>query len=240
MAIAFHASGTGTFTNVVNGGSVAPTKPAVSTNDILIIAFGLNAGTVSPPSITAPTGWTLIGSQITGGAGSSGAGVSMYWALQSVASLAFTANRPGATTLDVEYVIASFSGVDNVTPIDATGTGTTNSGSATISIATFNTVTDQALEVFGITDWNGSSTFSQASFNILPSGTPATIQGALCYAKNPTTPAGGTGAFTLTDNAGASGNVLAYQQFALRPAAAVAIPNRLYSYLQGVNRAGTY
>ena len=212
MAIAFHASSTGTAH--ANAGTTTITKPTVSAGEILVVALGVNSsGTCK--TYAAPSGWTQIGP--AGGILQSQVRIQLFWALNNPASLAFTVSG-GAGVQDESWACASFSGVDTTTPVDATGTGNGNTGSGTISVATFNTVTDQALELFGIVDWNAGSTFSQASFNILASSA-TNCQMALCYAKSATSPAGATGAFTVTDNAGATGNFLAYQQFALKPTA---------------------
>jgi hypothetical protein len=211
-AITFHNSTTGTDHAPVLPKTETITKPTVSTGDILICSFATNAGTTAG-TVTGPAGWTLIGSAIT----STKVWIAVWVALQSVANLGFTANA-AVGAADLSWEVASFTGVDNVTPIDATGTGSSNTGANSISVATFNTVTDKSLELFCIANFNGANTFTQASFNILASS-PTNCQMALCYAKAATSPAGATGAFTVNDSAAASGNILCYQQFALRPAA---------------------
>jgi hypothetical protein len=205
--IGFRNSTQGQINNPV--GTITITKPTVVAGDILVVEFGINGG-ISAASVTAPAGWTQIGSTIH----NSHVTVQAFWALQSVAALGFT--FVGGGSQDLTWKCGTFRNVDNVNPIDAVGTGNSNTGSATISVATFNTVTNNALEMFAICDWN-SGAFTQASFNIDPTPTSFNAS-ALCYAKAAQATAGATGAFTVSDSGSATGQVLCYQQWALRNA----------------------
>lgn len=229
--VAFHASATGTEHNTTGAKTV--TKPTVSAGDILICEFGVNNATTAN-TVTAPAGWTRIGSTIT----STKVRTDVWWALQSVASTSFTVNADGAGSGDWSYTCSSYSNVDNTTPIDATGTGNSNTGANSISAATFNTATDRALELIAITNWNGGAVFSATGFSVVASAT-TNCQTACLYGTSVVTPAGATGGKTVNDSASATSNILCYQQFALRPAAsATTAPPPFHRSQRFFRRAG--
>jgi hypothetical protein len=139
VAIAFRAVGTGG--NGTGGpASVAPAKPAgtVST-DILVCIICSGGGTLL--TITPPSGWTLIKRQDNGTTSTAAA----YWALGSVASSTFTLS---GSVDAVSAIIAGYTGVDNTTPMDATGVGQNNAASTTVTSPSITTVTANAQIVF--------------------------------------------------------------------------------------------
>lgn len=224
MAVAFHNSSTGTTHNPAVASTVTITKPTVSAGDVLVCEFGNNGGTTAQ-SMTAPAGWTQIGSTIS----STKVKTQAWWALQSVAALGFTVGADGAGSSDVSWTCLSFSGVDNTTPIDATGTGNSNTGANNVTPANYTDVTDGALPLVAITNWNGGGVFTSTGFTVVPSAT-TNCQTATLYANAAVSGAGATvTGVQINDSASATGNILCYQQFALRPAASAAsyLPNDL-------------
>ncbi len=195
MPVAFHASSTGAGDGV-SGNTTTITKPTVSAGDILICTIGVNEATTAGTSTKVR--------------------IYNWWSLQSNSTLGFVYTA-GTGSSNISWQCLSFSGVDNVNPIDVAGTGNSNTGASTISVTTFNTITEAALEVFGICDWNGGSSFTNSSFNFVLTSNSTNCQSATGYAKTATSPGGATGAFTITDGAASSGNILCFQQWALRP-----------------------
>ncbi len=160
MAVSFHASATGTGTTT---GSQTVTKPTVSAGDILVVVWGRNNGTTAG-TVTAPAGWTRVGLTIT----STKVRTDVWWAAQDVASTAFTVVADGSGGIGWSYVCASFSGVDTTTPIDATGTGNSNTGAASITPANYTSATAGALPLVGITDWN-AGVYTSTGYTVKPS-----------------------------------------------------------------------
>jgi hypothetical protein len=132
LGIAFRAAGTRQ--QVDTGTSLPFTLPTgtVST-DIILVGFQYNGGTGI--TITPPSGWTLIARQDT----STVSGGACYWALGNVSSLTFTIT----STVAIGNTI-SYSGVNNNTPMDATGTSQSNSSSKTLTAPSITTVTNSA------------------------------------------------------------------------------------------------
>jgi hypothetical protein len=139
VAIAFRAVGTGG--NGSNApATVTPAKPAgTASTDILICIICSGGGTAL--TVTPPSGWTLIKKQDNGTTSSAVA----YWALGSVASTAF--GLSGGTDA-VSAIIAGYTGVDNTTPMDATGVGQNNAASTTVTSPSITTVTANTQIVF--------------------------------------------------------------------------------------------
>jgi hypothetical protein len=132
LGIAFRAAGT--LQQVDTGTSLPFTLPTgtVST-DIILVGFQYDGGTGI--TITPPSGWTLIARQdnstVSGGA--------CYWALGNVSSLTFTITGTTAIGNTISY-----SGVNNNTPMDATGTSQANAASTTLTAPSITTVTNSA------------------------------------------------------------------------------------------------
>jgi len=209
MAVVFHATSTGTSHNP-SSGNLSITKPTTTAGDVLICEWGINGGTTAG-TLATPSGWTLIGAAIS----STKVKTYVFWALESVATLAF-AYTVGAGTGDVSWTCTSFSGADPTTPIDATGAGSSNTGAASITPANYSSVTDQALPLVAVTNWNGGGVFTSTGYTVKPSAT-TNCQTALLYRNTAVSPAGTVTGVSIADSAGASGNILCVQQFALRP-----------------------
>jgi hypothetical protein len=211
--------------------TLAPAKPTgtVST-DVLILAMCVSNNGSATGSYTAPSGWTSVGNVTSTG---NVIRVDVWWALGSVASTTFTKS---GTVNAYGLVMAAFAGVDNTTPIDATGTANSNTGSATLTVNAVTIVTDQAWELIGTSDWNGG-TFSATGFTVSASATTGE-ETALLYNTTPKS-TGSTGTVTLNDSASASAQSLCAVPFALRPASSF-LPKRFNIIGQSIKRASNY
>lgn len=213
MSISFHASSRASspISNPNNGSTLTLTKPSVSAGDILIAAIFVNLASASATlTYSPPTGWTQIGTTAKE-ASTDTVQVQLFWALQSVSSLGFTAAVSGATSRDVDWVVSSWSGVDNTTPIDAIGTNATGSASS-VTLSSFSCGSN-VQPVWAICDFAGG-VFTATGYTVLPTATPGTIAGAQGYdnsAVSSTCPA-----VTIHDSAGAT--LLAASIFTLNPA----------------------
>src|SRR4051812_16863577 len=160
MAIAFRSIGTGATGDGV--ATITPGTPAgLVATDIVVATLGFGGGT--GVTVTPPSGWTLIKRTDS----TTVHGAAAYWALGNVASFAF-----GLTGLvgTVAAIAAAYSGVDNSTPMDATGVGQVNASSGTVTAPSITTVTaNTQLVVFG-------QTFDAAAANV---GTWTAVFGAV-------------------------------------------------------------
>ncbi|MDE2102186.1 MAG: hypothetical protein KGL39_33380 [Patescibacteria group bacterium] len=200
---------------------VLPTGTA--STDVVIAVFGIDTagGNASGWTVTAPAGWTKIGSnQLDVDAGAPGVVLFAFWALGSVANLSFTNSRTGDSQ---GVVVAAFSGVDNTTPIDVLDTtGSSSTGSTSATATAITTVTNNAWELIAAADWLSGS-FTSAGFTVSENG-HTNCAAALLYNTTPVSPAGSTGTKTVSDSQSATGQVIVLRSFALRPAAAAANP----------------
>jgi hypothetical protein len=213
VAIAFVNSSSSGTTSVT--GVQSMTKPTGSdgTNIIICMAFAGRAATTALGSWTAGTGWTEIGTQLiqTNATGTSSSGNQMFWALGSVADVSLT---PVGNVNFGAWALATFSGVDLTTPVDAQGTANSNTASATLAANAVTVVTDQAWEVIGHSNWNVTTTPTISGFTVL-----ANYINRLSYNTTPKS-VGSTGTATITESNGAGSQVLTARPIALRPASA--------------------
>lgn len=231
MAIGFRQSSTGEYRSpATTAGALAVTKPTgTSSTDVVVCAWGFRGNT----SVSAPVGWTPIAT----GAGSATFRSSAYWALGSVASFGFTAAASG---LDWGYACAAFTGVDNTTPIDATGTTSVSSESLSLTANAVTVVTDQSWEVIaGIGPWN-AATITATGFTVV-SFAANYQQSAILYNTTPVG-TGSTGTVAISVSGSATGQVLVAIPLALRPAStgAAFMPAELVTFRQAVKRAAFY
>lgn len=203
--------------------STDPGKPTgAASTDILIAVYAVGAGNNNAFTLSAPAGWTAIHAQqtITNGTAEQ---ICMrnWWALGNVASTSFSHNAGAGR--DSGIVILAFQNVDNTTPIDATGTASNvlNTGALTVNAVT--TVTDRALEVVGLADWQ-SLTFAMTNFTVKENGTPppSNESSGASYKNSVTTPAGSTGTASFTTSSETSGQIKIALPFALKPATVAA------------------
>lgn len=140
MAIAFRAASTNTTYTAVT--TVTLAAPAgVAATDIVLAVFGSTGlARSSQPSITAPAGWTLVKTQqdVT-----NFGDLTVFRALGTVSfANAFTIGN-GANVSGSCFSLA-YTGVDNVTPMDATAVGQNNATSTTETAPSITTVTANA------------------------------------------------------------------------------------------------
>lgn len=185
------------------------TKPTgTQSTDVLVLVVGNSATTVTPPA-----GWNIVASA----AGDATIKAWVFWAYGSVANLTFT--HP--TSSDVGWVMVAYQNGDQTTQPDATGSTATNTNSGTLSAPAVTTATDRALELIGAVAWQ-SGAWSATGFTSRDNGSAANQQAALLEANSVKTPAGSTGAVTVTNGGTTSGQHLIVVPFALRPEAVAA------------------
>lgn len=154
-----------------------------------------------------------------------------FWSLGSNTNLTFTKS---GSVVDVGWVCLGFTGVDNTTPIDATGTTSSNTGtSGTVSL-TVNAVTvatSQAWEVFCYTPWNsGTITVTPtATFNNVVNA--AANEQANCFYNPTALGTGSTGTVATSIPFGSATQGVAAMPFALRPAGGAAATSYPASFL---------
>jgi hypothetical protein len=209
---------TDTTADSATGGNLSVTLPtSIAATDIAILSVGAGRSGAVCGSYTAPAGWTKIGELVNGVNGSSHVTGQVFWALGNVANLTFTVS---GTTDEKGYVCAAFRGVDNTTPIDATGTAnntTTNVSSITVNAVTV--VTDQAWHLIALADWQGG-TFSATSFTNSQNGA-SNIGVTVMYNTTPKG-TGSTGTVSVSSSGSTSGQVLTAVPFALMPSGGAA------------------
>jgi len=208
------------------GSTVAITLPTGTTStDVIIVSFGSDDGS-AVGTWSAPAGWTPLFNNFTSNNGSSYVGMIGFWALGSVSNLTFT--KSGVVN-ELGWLCTGWTGVDNSTPIDATGTtSSTNSNTASITANSVTPVTTGALELICLADWNsGTLTSSPSTLNFILNGNTAGTAAAsnasadLCYGQSTLTGGVSSGTFSITDAGSSSGQILLAAPFALRP---VAVP----------------
>lgn len=142
MAIAFETFASGN--NTADGNTVTVNKPTgVATGDVLVAVVGFWHGTATAGTITesAPSGWVLVGKYPAAGNETLGLAV---WRKTITdgggepSTYDFGMDSSQAPDGSIAATIARFSGVDNTTPVDVTGTNNYTSSSLTV---TFNGVT---------------------------------------------------------------------------------------------------
>lgn len=220
-AISLRASATGDLASP--GATTNVTLPAGTVaTDIVVAVFNSNrAALISPNVITPPAGWTAIHSSYTDNNGLVEATIHAFWALGSVASLAFSNSQ--TVTLTQGWVTASFINVDNTNPIDATSAGSSGTGGAGLTINSVNVVTNGAwlMMVAGDTDHQDIHGFG--AFSSINNGNPPTNSSAnLIYNTTPYAP-GPTGTTVVNIVVSDPGDILIGMPFALKPLADVSV-----------------
>jgi hypothetical protein len=195
---------TGTFSFDVNAASANLIAPAGAVaGDVMILSVGLN-----PTACATPAGWTAVGSITLAGAST------FVFRRTFVAGDTTWTLTPGGGAQQFGGTIVTFTGVDNVTPIDATGTANSSASGTTITTNLVTVVTDQAWHLIGVGAAN-AGTYSATGFTVFQNGaTPANEVGGLLYNQTPKS-TGSTGTVVVTTGSGGKSAV----PFALRPAA---------------------
>lgn len=111
-----------------NGNSVTVTKPSdVKSGDVLIAAIAVDQ---QDPTITAPAGWMSINETIQG----TDVSLESFWKAAGGSEAAnYTFQDTGAGNTRWAGAIVSYRGVDNSSPIDATGADGAGTGTSSIS-----------------------------------------------------------------------------------------------------------
>jgi hypothetical protein len=205
MAIAFRIAST----DAATATSVNPAKPTgLADLDVLVAVQNVDAN----ETITAPAGWTACLTQAQTGSQTMNA---WYRAIASAAGEPSTYAFGGPGSVARRATILCYSGVDNVTPMDVTGSISPNASSTVVHAISITTLTDGAVVV-----WAGgydSSTFTVTK----PAATTLRDAGAtlyrLCLADLAMPTAGATGS---QDGSAGTARANVGLMVALRPAGA--------------------
>jgi hypothetical protein len=211
MAIGFRASSNSGASNVA-AATVTITLPAGTlATDIVVVNFAYADATKgSLGSWSPPAGWTAVAPAATPITGSiQDVSEQAFWALGSVASLVFA--RTGIVDF-CGWTCGAFTGVDNTTPIDATGTDNGGLGNSALVVNAVTVVTDQSWELIGFTNNDGGAT-TATGFTVV-----SNYVSRLLYNTTPKS-VGSTGTVSVNVG-GSSGNAKVARPFALRPAGA--------------------
>lgn len=210
MSIGFRSSSN-------SGGNVAAATVTVTlpagtlATDIVVVNFSYaknNTGGLG--SWTAPAGWTAISQPMTpmdNANAPASCSVQAWWALGNVVNLTWT--QVGTVNF-LGWEAASFTGVDNTTPIDAFGAGNGNISLGSLLVNAVTVVTTGAWELIASFDWNGGIQ-TATGFTVL-----SNYVSRLLYNTTPL-PTGSTGPVTLNTTGGNIVETLVAQPFALRP-----------------------
>lgn len=193
--------------------SVTITKPAgVTTNDVLLAMVTVR----SLPTITAPSGWTLVRSDVSGTA-----------LLQSVYVKVAGASEPASYTwtFDVPVSaaaggISAYSGVDTTTPVNVSG-GQANAASTTVTAPSVTTTVANA-RLVGLFGTTNNATFTPPSgmterFDVAMDGAGSDVAGEGADVNQAAAGASGTKAATASLNAVNIGQLVA-----LKPSGTIA------------------
>jgi hypothetical protein len=147
-----------TVTNGTAGTSVVVARPAGVVNGDLLLAFVAQAGTAT---VTAPTGWTLFGSQTTGGAVS----LAVYWKVASSEPSSWTWTL--GSSLRNWASVSAYTGVDPAAPINDSSSNTYPGAATAFALATYPQMLRFGAGVFAVA---GVRTASGAATTWTPSG----------------------------------------------------------------------
>lgn len=237
MAIGIRASGSVTY-DVHQPSSTVITKPAAAAAGdvaILLLSYGWATGAARSMSLTA--GWTGIAINV-GSTGTLGERTDAYYRVIQAGDTTWTAT-PSVTGIDLGITFIAFTGVDNTTPIDATGTTATNSASNTITAPLVTVVTNQSWELIGIGSYMGGGCTATGFTEFANAG--SNEYAGVLYNTTPKS-TGSTGTVVVTTAASATGNVMSAIPFALRPAGGgvAFMPPGPIAFRQAVKRASFY
>lgn len=213
-SIAFRQTATGTATAAT---SISINKPAGTVDGDVMICGVTTTSTdgASTPTCTAPGGWTTAGDS-TGGSVIDRFKTFYKVASSEGSSYSFTLGNGGAGNCNAIAFITSYSGVDNVTPLDATTTITNTGAQASYSLPSITTVTANTMLV-GATGVSDTVTFTQpgGTTERVDTNNPAGWNVSIEQFELAVAAIGATGAKTITPSA-ASGDQIAHA-IALRP-----------------------
>ena len=220
MAIGFRGYATGDLSSIAGTTTVSFVAGTAAT-DVVVVVFGTDATT---ETITPPSGATRIGSQVVQNQGGGTViNLDAFWCLGSQSNNGFTNGTTGA--FQQGWVAASFTGVDNTTPIDVAGVGTSTSGNSSVTANSITIVTAGAWECIAGCDWLGKVPFAATSFS--EAHNAATNASASLLYNQTGKSTGATGSVSVSNSDGTStGELIAVLPFALRPAASsIAFPS---------------
>lgn len=213
--IGVRASGSGTFDVAIGAasGSTTVTIPSGTQPGDLMIASVCVGWITSAGTITTPSGWTAVEATVVAGFGTLSA---VFWRIAQAGDSTWSFPIVGGTGNGfIGVALQSFTGCDQTNPIDSTGTGSSNTGSNTITANAVTVAFANSWELIGLAQDN-TGTASATGFTVL-SNAGSAAQVALLYNATPKA-TGSTGTVTVTGGGGASGNELACTPFAIRPA----------------------
>lgn len=195
------------------GATMILTKPSgFQATDRLVAAIGSGENS-GAGTFTLPAGWTAVMAHVA----NTKVDLVIAHAPGDVASTTFTKS---GTVGDAGWVMLAFTGGDPTTPIDAVGTGSSNTGAASITTGAVTIATDQAWHVIALASWIGG-TWSATGFTMRQNA-GSNEDGTCGYNTTPKS-VGSTGTVSCTTTGGASGQVLCCAPFALRPAAVASV-----------------
>lgn len=201
--------------------SITLTAPSgVASTDVVIALIQAVSGTGSnsPATWSAPSGWTaLSGSPFSATLTNIKINTHLWWALGTVSFANAFTKSGGAGSQFVGVVCEAWQNVNNSTPINVVGASlSTSNGSTTDSVASVTTTVDRCLELIAAADANDGS-FSATGFTN-DENAHVNQSASILRASAVTTPAGATGAVTVTSSASATSQSIAAIAFALQPA----------------------
>lgn len=183
------------------------------TSDILVLVWADFEG-VTTDTLSTPSGWTLLFNQAT-----TNVRMWVYWAFGNVgnnaSSLGFAFTHTGGA--DIGWVMAGFTNGNQVTPIDATGVGSTATAPSPdqITANAVTTVVNNSVELIACCDVNDGA-YSAPGFTYVSNGSTLHQRVGLLYNLTPKQPPGSTGTVLCTNAASSTGQELSVTPFALR------------------------
>lgn len=189
------------------------TKPTGwAATDYFILCVGQSG---AAGAYTAATDWTLIGQVLS--AGSNIVTGQVFGAFGSTSNLSFTHTGNNANTAG--WLCTAFTGVDQTTPVDVTGTPGSVAGTS-LAASSLTIVTAGAIKVISVFDyWCGTMSASgmtgvanAANFSSVINESAALLYDLTSLAT------GATGTTTVSDSDSTAGQELIVVPFALRPA----------------------
>lgn len=218
MAIGVNTSASGSDVGSLTATTTITKPTGTASTDVLIAIFGTDCGSGNTANtITPPSGWTSIFTQTTVTSGSSRITLAGFWALGSVSGLGFSNSGTGGNYQQA-WSCVGFTGVDNTNPIDATGTISDSTGSASLTVNSVTAVNANVWELIAAISENAGTNEFTATGYTFKENTVTAASAALGYNTTPK-PAGATGTVSLSDSESASGQILIAAPFTLKPAA---------------------
>lgn len=212
MAIAVRASGSTTWDEIGTQTTTVSRPSGTQAGDLMVAAWTYE-GSTTPAT---PTGWTAVATGV-GNATNKGA---CFYRVAQAGDVSWTFDAGSA--VDHGGVLQTFSGVNTTTPIDATGTTSTNTGLGALTANAVTVATDQSWHLIASGAWNPGN-FTATGFTVVDNGGAfANEAAALLYNTTPKS-VGSTGTVSVACSGTTGGQVLTDIPFALRPVAGVTL-----------------